>query len=154
MKNPFEWRRGLLALALACVSLLPQGCGFGGGDDGAEAVAERFAIAYFNYHFDEASLCCTPESRRWLSFAASNVYEADLDVLRGMASGAEVEVLSVDYGDADSVAVASVVVRGAMVRDTIGRAGRVSAEESYRLGMVCRDGRWYVRMEGLPRSGK
>lgn len=147
-------RRGLLALAVACVSLLQQGCGSGPSDGDAETVAESFAEAYFNYHFDEAAVCCTPESRRWLSFAASNVYEADLEVLRGMERGAEVEVVSVDYGPADSVAVADVVVRGAMVRDTIGRAGRVSGEERYSLGMVLRGERWLVRMEGLPRSGR
>lgn len=137
----------LISVATAC----------DGGDDVAEAddVAKAFSEAYFNYDFNTAATFCTSESERWLRFAASNVYEADVKVLRNMSDGAKVEVDDIVYYSDDTTAVAKVNVTGAMVRDTVGVAGHVDGEtRSYTLRLVKRGGRWLVRMEALPRSGK
>lgn len=137
--------------------LLAAICGCSGErsrQNDAAAVAEDFGRAYFNYDFEQARGYCTAESERWLSFAASNVYEADVEVLRGMEKGAEVVAEAADYADDDSTATVVLNVSGAMQRDTIGRSGRVAASGTYRLSLVKRDGRWLVRMASLPRSGR
>lgn len=154
-----KWLRAVLpafpALVLAGFSfIVPTACGGDKQPDAVE-VADSFARAYFNYDFNKAFSYATPESRRWLSFAASNVYKADVDTLRQMAYGAEVETGDADYADDDSTATVWVNVTGAMVRDTIGAAGHVdNGTRRYALALVNRRGRWLVKMEDLPRSEK
>ena len=148
-------RRRTAALFVCSLLFLATGCGCGNADrDDAEATALAFANAYFNYNFDEAAKFCTQDSRRWLSFAASNVYGADLEVLRNMDTGATVDVAEMDFPDGDSTAVVTVEVSGFMQRDTIGKAGRVVEEGVFTLSLVRRDGQWKVRMAGLPRNGR
>lgn len=141
---------------LACpLAAVVMGCASGDKDrEEAEAAALAFANAYFNYDFDEAAKFCTEDSRRWLAFAASNVYGADVEVLRNMDTGATADVTDVDFSDGDSTAVATVEVANFMQRDTIGKAGRVIDEAEFALTLVRSDGRWKVRMASLPRSGR
>lgn len=113
-----------------------------------------FANRYFNYNFPEALTLCTPESAKWIRLAASNVTEADLDVLRAQERGAEAEVVSVDFGSGDTTAVATVRVSGFMLADTIGAPGHIVAGAEYRIPAVRRDGRWLVRMACPLRSGR
>lgn len=140
------WLLTLLLLLTAC------------GDDeqpDISTVAEEFGKAYFNYDFNKASSLCTSESQRWIRFAASNIYKADIEVLRSMDHGSTVEVDGVDYGDNDSTATVRLEVAGGMVRDTIGNSGHVTDEKLiYSLMMVERNGGWWVRLEGLPRIEK
>ncbi len=147
--------RRTAALLVCPLLLLAAGFGCGNADrDDAEAAALAFAQAYFNYNFDEAAKFCTQDSHRWLAFAASNVYGADIEVLRNMDTGATVNVADMDFSDGDSAAVATVEVFGFMQRDTIGRAGRVVEEGVFTLSLVRSGGQWKVRMAGLPRNGK
>ncbi len=145
------------AFAILAVVFMATVAGCASGDkdnEEAEAAALAFANAYFNYDFDEAAKFCTQDSRQWLAFAASNVYGADIEVLRNMEEGASANVTDVDILDGDSMAVATVEVTNFMQRDTIGKAGRVVDEAVFRLNLVRSDGSWKVRMANLPRSGK
>lgn len=149
--------RHILSMLVCPFLLLATGFGCGSGNsdrDKAETAASSFAQAYFNYNFDEAAKFCTQDSRRWLSFAASNIYEADVEVLRNMETGATAEVTDMDFSDEDSTAVATVEVANFMQRDTIGKAGRVIDAAVFALTLVRRDGVWKVRMASLPRSEK
>lgn len=110
-----------------------------------------FAEPYFNYRFHSAAAFCTPESKKWIAFAASNATEADLDVLRSQAEGAEVGVSRIEL-TSDTTAMACVDVSNFLLADTIGRPARIEAEGRFRLPVVLRGGRWLVRMEGLPQS--
>lgn len=146
--------KSLCVAALLSFAAVLSGCGEEEGSE-AEDVAKAFGEAYFNYDFTTAATLATPESGRWLRFAASNVYEADVKVLRGMDEGAKVDVDDVVYCSDDTTAVATLSVSGAMVRDTIGVAGHVDKDKrTYTFRLVKRGERWLVRMEDLPRSGK
>lgn len=140
------------ALLIACFPFVLLGCSGKSGESDALIVAESFGKAYFNYDFKSALQYCTPESEKWLRFAASNIYEADVDMLRAMDSGAKVEGVDVVYADDDSTAMAIVEVEGMMVRDTVGRAGHVEKEGKYCIPVVKRQGAWRVKMVGLLRS--
>ena len=73
---------GLAATVCAAVA---TSCADGAADKeekAAEAAAEAFASCYFNYDFAGARPYCTESSLKWLSFAASNVTQTDLDVLK------------------------------------------------------------------------
>ncbi|MBR0049078.1 MAG: hypothetical protein IJP74_07165 [Prevotella sp.] len=125
----------------------------GEGQEVAERVATAWGQAYFNYDFQRAAKYVTSESNRWLSFAASNIYQSDVDLLREQEEGVSVEVD--DYCELDdSTAEVILTVRNFLQRDTIGRAGRFIDEAGYRVTVVRREGRSMVRMEGLPRSEK
>lgn len=147
--------RILMAGWLAAVTGMGlAGCGESTPEEDPASVADSFSEAYFNYDFMKASRYTTAESRRWLSYAASNVYEADIEVLRGMESGATVEIDGVDDGDTDSTAMATVRVDNYMLRDTIGRSGRVVSGLAFRLPMVKRGGKWLVHLSEMPRSSR
>lgn len=130
--------------------LLLAACGQPEAGQQAQAAADKFAAAYFNYDFPTALTLCTPESQKWLRFAASNVYEADLEVLRSMDEGAEVEPSEVE-SLGDTVATVSVAVSHYMQRDTIGRPGHVTEGQTYHLRLVKRSGQWLVSLDGIPR---
>lgn len=139
---------------LVATILFATSCGDGGSDQSdAEDVAVCFGKAYFNYEFKNASQYCTPESERWLKFAASNVTEKDVEVLRGMDTGAEVESSDVNYADDDSTATVCVTVHDVMMRDTIGGDGHVVDEAHYIIPLVKQGDIWLVKMEGLLRNG-
>lgn len=147
MKQKRLMRNIMIGLALLAVA----GCG--GDSDGGDVceVAEGFGRAYFNYDFDSAKKYCTAESERWLRFAASNVYEADVEALRAMENGAEVE--TDDYETTtDTTATVWLTVSGFLERDTIGHAGHVSDKGRFAVPMVRRGETWKVRMAGLPRN--
>ena len=56
-----------------------------------------FADAYFNYDFGEALKMVTPESEKWLRFAASNVTQGDVDLLNAQDDDWKEKILA--YAD-------------------------------------------------------
>ena len=115
--------------------------------------ATGFAEAYFNYEFRQAERFVTPESSRWLKFAASNIGEADIEQLNSHGEAAMVAVT--DYTETDdTTVVVTIEVDNYMRFDSIGGRGRLMDEGEYRLTLVNRAGNWLVRMADLPRSEK
>lgn len=123
-------------------------CGHG-GENSAKEAADSFSVAYFNYRFADAEPFATQGSRRWLSFAASQMTQEAVDTLRAMKYGAEVDVSDVDYQD-DTTAVATVGVSNFMSIDSIGRHPRIVAEKQFVLPLVLRNDTWLVNLSALP----
>ena len=63
-----------------------------------EKCVEGFSDAYFNYDLAKALEFCTPESRKWIEFLASNIGEADLEVLNAQEKRAQAEVKDIRGG--------------------------------------------------------
>lgn len=114
----------------------------------------KFADSYFNYDLHKTLEYCTPESRKWIQYAASNIKERDLVVLRSQEKGAKTEIKDIEISDDDSTAVVKIQVSNFMQTDTIDSPGRMTDNTFYRIKAVKRNGRWLVRMEGLPRNEK
>lgn len=114
----------------------------------------RFAESYFNYDFKNAMQYCTPDSKKWLAYIASNISEADLVVLRDQEEGASVSIKDIEIHGNDSTGVVRMIVRNFMCVDTIGRSGRMKPEGIFVFNIVKREGRWLIRMGGLPRNEK
>ena len=131
-------------------TLLMTGCADNNSE--AEHVARQWGEAYFNYDFKHALDFVTPESERWLRFAASNITQADLEALQ--ANGQATVELDGYYAGSDTTGTAYFNVSNWLCPDSIGRAGSRQEQASFQVSMVNRDGRWMVRMEGLPRSEK
>ena len=110
-----------------------------------------FAEAYFNYEFETAREFVASESEKWLRFAASNVLQDDIDLLNARQAPATVSVESCERVN-DSTVLATVKVNNFMKKDSIGQAGTIVDEALFKFLLVNREGKYYVRMEGLPRS--
>lgn len=121
------------------------------GDDVALNVATDWADAYFNCDFHEAASYATAESERWLRFAASNTTEQDLQTVKGGAT-ADAD----DYFTAanDTLRVVTLHVRDFLKPVAVGEPAQLQEEGTFLVTVVKRDGKWKVRMEGLPRSEK
>ncbi len=145
--------RLILRCAATLVFLVTVGsCGNRTNDEQAAACADSFAVNYFNWNFNGAARFCTPESVRWLQFAASQVTQADIDTLRAKAHGADVEVADVAMSDDESCADIRVTVTDFMVPAAIGQGAEATAKQTFKLMAVRIGDDWKIRMEDLPRS--
>ena len=143
----------LTSTILICAALTACDETTGKGQDVTQHVVAAWADAYFNYDFRRAQKYVTPESRKWLLFAATNVTQDDVDMLRAQDEGATVTVSNYEETD-DSTALVTLHVQGSIICDTIGRPAHPSADATYTVTAVSRGGRMMVKMEGLPRSEK
>ena len=145
--------RHFLLMAFLCLAL--SGCQEAetSPEERATALAADFADAYFNYDFKKARRMATPESEKWLRFAASNVTQEDVDLLNAQEEDATVLAEAYER-TSDSTVVVTVSVRNFLSKDSLGSVGMMTDEAEFRLTTVQRGGDFLVRMEGLPRSGR
>ena len=146
MKRLVMFALGLLLLA---------GCEREKKDPDAK-VLERvaaFADAYFNYDFEKARRMVTPDSEKWLKFAASNVTQEDVDLLNAQEGTATVVAEGYERLN-DSALVVTLTVRDFLTKDSLGATGRIEAEGQFRIVAIRQDKSYLVRMEGLLRSGR
>lgn len=120
----------------------------------AEEVADSFAVYYFNWQFDKAAKFVTENSMVWLRYAASQVHQADIDILREKCDS-RVKVEDVEL---DDYGYATVTVTDFLRMDTIGTEGHLVKEARFKIPLEqsAENGkrRWKVKMEGLPQSEK
>ena len=102
-----------LGLAIALVS-----CD-GHGTRQLKREVDSFAVNYFNWQYHKAIKHVTPESEKWIRYAASQVHQADIDMLRQKDQSATCEIHDIDFDDNDSTAVAHVTIRDFLRMDTI-----------------------------------
>jgi hypothetical protein len=114
--------------------------------------AENWAEAYFHFDYQQAAQHTTAEGLRWLQFAASNINEADLDVINQYVNDISISVSDVYVGN-DTMAVAAIHVNHWFSPDSIGHAGSMKDDGVFDVELVKRDGAWKVRMACLPQSG-
>lgn len=111
---------------------------------------QHFADAYFNYQLDDALSLVTEDSRQWIEFLASNIDSADVRLLREMSEGATCEIEEIRNGDNDSVVIASIIVRNALLKDSIGLQAHVVDERKTVIAFVQRGEQWFARLSCLP----
>ena len=111
---------------------------------------QRLGDAYFNYQLDDALSLVTEDSRQWIEFLASNIDSADVRLLREMSEGATCEIEEIRNGDNDSVVIASIIVRNALLKDSIGSQAHVVDERKTVIAFVQRGEQWFARLSCLP----
>ena len=98
-------RKTISCMAIAVAAILTSvytltGCQSHQGDeDQLENDIDSFATYYFNWQFPKTLKYCTQSSEPWLRYAASNVHQADVDLLRTKAEDATVEINDIDFSD-------------------------------------------------------
>lgn len=140
---------------LFCAAILLSGCDFTNDHDNeAIEAAVCWAEAYFNYDFHQAEEYATPESGRWLRFAASNTTERDLQLVQQNGNGATVEVEDFFPEANDTLRVVLLRVNNFVSSTLPAESAQLVDEGMFNVTIVLRDGKWKVRMEGLPQSEK
>ena len=116
---------------------------------------DSFAFYYFNWQFPKATRFVTDSSQVWLRYAASQVHEADVAILRDKED-ATIEIDEIDVTSYNGPK-ARITVNNFLRMDTIGTEGHLVKKASFILHLeeVPEDKvRWKVRMEGLLQSEK
>lgn len=142
-----------LAMAIGCAAALAAtvAChSHEGSEKQLKEYADSFATQYYNWHFRQALDYCTPTSERWLRYAASNVHQADIDLLRAKPEDATVEIGDVDFGNDEVSATVSVKVTNFLRMDTIGTEAHLVQQADRRLPMVMHRGKWKIDLDSLP----
>lgn len=123
------------------------------GEEYLKTCAQDFGNAYFNMNLHKALDFCTPESKVWIRYLATNLTQEDLNVLNAEeeASVAEVENVAMT---SDSLAIVTIRVNHYLELGAIGHTGTLGHDGRFRIHLVKRKGKWKVRMEGLPQNEK
>jgi len=111
--------------------------------------ASAFAEDFFSCKFKNAMSHCTPESQRWIVYAASNVTEEDIKAINSSHDKPvckTTDILTLN----DSTAVATVKVNDFILMDSIGITGRKTQEAFFTINMKLRDGSWKIHLTSLP----
>lgn len=119
-------------------------------DDQATEVAVEWGKAFFNCNYHAAETLCTPESHRWLQFAASNTTQHDLDLLKQHA--AIVKATDFYPEASDTLRMIELVVRNSISPTINGKESSQTDKALYHVTVVKRNDAWLVRMGGLPRN--
>ncbi len=106
------------------------------------SVAETFATSYFNWDYAGCMPNVTEESTKYLRFLATNVTDGDIERLRSMEKGADVEVEEETFADNDTVVDVKVKVSGFCHADTIGRPSKLYDEAEATVRLVKRGDKW------------
>ncbi|MCH3980409.1 MAG: hypothetical protein LKE41_00530 [Prevotella sp.] len=143
----------LKCIAMGLLSLMVS-CGQQGSERQLKENVDSFATHYFNWQFEQAIPYCTPTSKVWLQFAASNVHSEDIDVLRNRDEGASIELGEIHDTDNDSIAYIDLIVRNYVRMDTIGKPAQVIEEDQYSIPLLYQNEQWKVDLKGMPRWKK
>ena len=115
---------------------------------------DSFAVYFFNWRLDKAAQFCTPDSKKWLQFAASQVQPEDLEQMKSLPNNFAY-AYEIIQGDTKGVAAeVALNVENFFVLDSIGKPGRLKESATFPLQLVKQNGTWKVRLDGLPRMDK
>lgn len=143
----------LLSIVAAYMLCSCDSTSFIRGEHKARAAVDSFAFYYFNWQFNKASRFVTDSSQVWLRYAASQVHEADITLLRDKED-ATIEIEDIDI-TSNNEPKARITVRDFLRMDTIGTEGHLVKKASYILHLEEAPEekvKWKIRMEGLLQS--
>lgn len=130
-------------------------CSCGGTADDLNAevasVGKEFAESYFNFELHRAGQLSTVDSEKWLRFYASNVSEDDMNVFMKNGDGASCANVDVNMLT-DTTATVSCEMSGFLDNSSIDGVPHVASDGLFVFNLVMRNGRWLVKMEGLPQN--
>ena len=138
------------------LSFLMTGCQLqdGSGTSDADKALTSWADAYFNFNYEKALEYMTPESGRWIRFAASNITEQDVAFIKEQNPQTQIEIVNSQLSEADTVCNANIHVSHFIQLGFSAQDNQVVDGADFQIQLVKRNGNWLVRTEGLPRSGK
>ena len=149
-------RKTISCMAIAVAAILASaytltGCQSHQGDeDQLENDIDSFATYYFNWQFPKTLKYCTQSSEPWLRYAASNVHQADVDLLRTKAEAATIEINDIDFSDDGANATVSITAYNFLQMDSIGQDPQLIEQADFQLPMCMEKGLWKIKLDKLP----
>ena len=123
-------------------------------DEKITECAQDFAYAYFNMNFDQADACCTQESRKWLSFRASNITERDIEAHNTQSGVVQTGIDNIRWQN-DSTVLACCLTENAVAADSLEeKQGHIAQRRKWWIPLVKRNGKWRVKMEAPLQSAE
>ncbi|MCH5307416.1 MAG: hypothetical protein J1E37_04995 [Prevotella sp.] len=150
MKIKIQHLLCLIALAGTLFACQPSS----DSDKAAMMAAQRWSEAYFCYDFHEAEKYVTPESRKWLQFAATNATQDDINLINEKRPQVEAENVTRLYGEetCDTLCIVKLRVKDYVKPALLGHSSTRADEGIFSITLVLVQDQWMVRMEGLPRN--
>lgn len=121
-----------------------------GSEEQLKADIDSFATYYYNWHFEKAARFCTPESKVWLRYAASNVHQADIELLKAKTEDAQIEIGDIDFNEDEVTATVNLEITNFLQMDTIGKEARLIKQSKLTLPMTIHNSKWKVELKQLP----
>ena len=139
---------------LSFLVFLLTGCQLinGKSENAVDEPLTNWAAAYFNFHYQDALEYTTPESGKWIRFAASNITEQDVAFIKNQDKNAQVEIIDRHMMAGDSTCSARIRVSNYVELGSFGQENKQVDNAEFQVILVNRDGKWLVKMEGLPRN--
>lgn len=148
----FHRMKALFILSVTAIFPLFMACGAFDTDKDSSEIADSFATAYFNYDYHKSLKYVHPTSRKWIVYAASQVRQEDVDMLRSMAEPPTIEIEEHTRDkENDSLVHIIVKVSNFFNMDTIGTSGHMVQDAKFSLPVLYAKGKWLVRLDELPR---
>lgn len=122
--------------------------------EGADKVLNEWADAYFNFDYKKAMEYMTPESGKWIRFAASNITEKDIEFIKAHEVATQINIHDGQITEGDTIYNAKIHVSNFIQLGIDADHNQVIDEDDFHVQLVKRSGDWLIRTEGLPRSGK
>lgn len=125
-----------------------------GSEEQLKEDIDSFATYYYNWHFEKASRYCTPESEKWLRFEASNVHQADINLLNNKMEDATIDINDINFHDDEVTADIHLDVSNFLQMDTLGTEAHLVSKASFVIPMAIQEGKWKVALKGIPQKEK
>lgn len=133
----------LLMATLLLMVVFLAACGKDDAEKDLKETSQLFGEAWFNFDFSKAEWFCSPDSRRWIEFHASNIRQEDLDVYNEMGQRATCDVEHVELVN-DSTVTVVLSVHDFLQTDSIDRPARLRDNAQVRITLKGNDGGWMV----------
>jgi len=111
-----------------------------------EIVEERvdsFAVHYFNWQYAKCVKYVTPESKKFLELASTNVTENNIEMLRSVEEDAAVDIDDIIY-ESENSATVQLTVHNFLMADSIGSSAKFHEKGTTELKLVKNANKWYV----------
>src|SRR5574344_685299 len=143
MKFKDSMRGFAIAIAFTLPFLL-SGCNsHPGSESQLKEDVDSFSNAYYNWQFEKAAPYVFDSSQKWLHYAASQVHQEDVDLLKAQKEGASVEINDITYHE-DSTADVLITVANFLSMDTIGKPAHPIQEAKFKLHMKFENENWKI----------
>lgn len=115
-------------------------------------IVDSFAICYFNWQYEKATKYCTQSSKKWLEFAASQVNNQDIEILRNQQDEPTIKLISIDYNELEQIATVQISANNFVESHGFGECPTKRENAIFNLKIVKEENKWKIKMEALPQS--
>ena len=139
---------------LFALVFLTAGCQLQEDDEmsAIDKAVSNWAECFFNFDYKGALEYTTPESGKWIRFAASNITQSDIDFIQEHDNKVSINVVDHYLTAGDTASTARIRASDFVRLDLIDHNNTVVDQAEFQLNLVKRKGEWMVDLKGLPQK--